>query len=63
MPSCRHETLAFVGEQRTEDGVNSYYKCKKCGALLVVTPSRQVIGIPGVNPQGQPAAETTGAES
>ena len=48
MASCRHETLDNVGDQRTDDCVNTYYKCKPCGDLLVVTPSRNVIGIKGV---------------
>jgi hypothetical protein len=48
LPACKHEALKFVGEQRTDDGVNVYYKCTACGELLVVTPSKQVIGIPGV---------------
>ena len=48
MPVCKHESLEYLGEQKTDEGVNSYYKCKSCGAMLVMTPSRQVIGIPGV---------------
>ena len=47
MPACKHESLEFVGDQKTDDGVNTYYKCKACGTMLVMTPSRQVIGIPG----------------
>ena len=47
MSQCRHESLGYVGEQKTDDGVNAYYKCKACGDLLVVTPSRKVIGIKG----------------
>ena len=48
MTQCKHESLEFVGEQKTDDGVNSYYTCKACGELLVVTPTRKVIGIPAV---------------
>ena len=48
MAACKHESLEFVGEQKTDDGVNSYYKCKSCGTMLILTPSRKVIGIPGV---------------
>jgi hypothetical protein len=51
MTPCKHETLEYVGDQKTDEGVNSYYKCKACGALLVVTPARKVIGIPGVGEQ------------
>lgn len=48
MPSCKHQTLDHLGNQKTDEGVNSYYKCRACGNLLVVTPSRKVVGIPGV---------------
>ncbi len=48
MPACRHGSLEFVGEQKTDEGVNAYYKCKDCGDLLVVTPSRRVIGVKGI---------------
>jgi hypothetical protein len=52
MAACRHESLDYVGEQKTDEGVNSYYKCKSCGMMLVMTPSRKVIGIPGVQSGG-----------
>ena len=48
MPSCRHESLEFVGDQKTDDGVNSYKRCKACGTLLIMTPSGKLIGVPGV---------------
>jgi len=57
MPACKHETLEFVGNQKTEEGANTYYKCKACGELLVVTPSRQVYGIPGVEADHPPAGK------
>ena len=61
MPACKHVSLEFMGEQKTEEGVNSYYKCKACGTLLVVTPSRRVIGVPGVqrNPPSPEATNTS----
>lgn len=48
MSGCKHQTLDHMGEQKTDEGVNSYYKCRDCGSLLVVTPSRKVVGITGV---------------
>lgn len=45
MSACKHDTLEHIGEQKTDDGVNSYYRCKACGTLLVLTPSRKVFGI------------------
>ena len=57
---CKHETLNFIGEQKTDDGVNTYYQCGACGTILVVTPTKQVVGIPGThsNPL-PPTAENT----
>ncbi len=57
MPDCKHESLEYVGEQKTEEGVNSYYKCKACGMLLVMTPSRKVFGIPGAQPRSLPSVK------
>jgi hypothetical protein len=54
MPGCKHESLEYVGEQKTDDGVNVYRRCKNCGSLLVLTPSGKLIAIKGVAP-GQPA--------
>ncbi len=52
MASCAHKTLDFVGEQRTDDGVNAYYTCKDCGDMVIITPSRKVIGLKGVQGSG-----------
>ena len=54
MPDCKHESLEYVGEQKTDVGVNSYYRCKSCGMMLVMTPTKQVIGIPGVQSDTPP---------
>ena len=48
MGVCKHESLAFMGEQKADDGVNVYYTCVKCGEVLVVTPTNKVTGIPSV---------------
>ena len=55
MARCRHVSLEYVGDQKTDDGVNSYRRCKDCGMLLVATPSGKLIGVRGVR-QGRPAA-------
>ncbi len=55
MPDCKHESLEYAGEQKTEEGVNSYYKCRACGMMLVMTPSRKVYGVPGVQPRTLPS--------
>lgn len=47
MADCKHESLKYVGQQTTDDGVNRYYTCTTCGQVLVVTPANNVVGIPG----------------
>jgi hypothetical protein len=57
---CMHKTLDFLGEQRTDEGVNSYYKCRDCGATLVITPSRSAFALkdaPGRNPHASPGRQ------
>jgi hypothetical protein len=58
---CKHETLEYVGEQKTDYGVNMYYKCKACGDMLVVTPERNVIAIKGV--QSEPPSKPRGTSA
>jgi hypothetical protein len=54
MPDCKHESVEYVGEQKTDDGVNSYYRCKACGTLLVRTPANRVYGIQGIQTSHTP---------
>ncbi|MDA4121206.1 MAG: hypothetical protein OK404_02225 [Thaumarchaeota archaeon] len=48
MSACKHKVLEFMGEQKTDDGINIYHKCTACGTLLVTTPARKVYGVDGV---------------
>lgn len=54
MAKCNHGSLEYVGEQKTDNGQNSYRRCKECGMLLVMTPSGKLIGVPGAK-SGHPA--------
>ena len=47
MAQCSHADLEFVGEQKTEQGVNSYFRCKACSEVVVMTPERKAFGIKG----------------
>ena len=47
--ACKHPETEFVGEQKTDDGVNVFRRCRACGEVLVVTPEHKVIGIQGTN--------------
>lgn len=46
---CRHEELEFLGGQRTEGGENLYFRCKKCGDVIIILPgSKGGYVVPGV---------------
>lgn len=34
---CDHGQVKYLGEQKGEKGVNRYYKCLKCGAVLILS--------------------------
>ncbi|MEM0241052.1 MAG: hypothetical protein QXP29_06285 [Candidatus Nezhaarchaeales archaeon] len=34
---CLHDKLEFLGDQKGEKGVNRYYKCLKCGNVLILS--------------------------
>jgi hypothetical protein len=51
MPACKHESIEYIGEQKTDDGVNIYRKCKSCGTLFVLTPLGKLIAVKGVKPE------------
>ncbi len=34
---CSHGEVEFLGEERTTRGVNRYYRCLKCGVVLVLS--------------------------
>ena len=44
---CRHE-LEFIGDQKTDEGVNKYFRCVKCGDVFVFPPKTNIAyRIPG----------------
>lgn len=42
---CKHTELEFIGEERFEDGVNKYYKCKSCSHVIVFTAGGRMVHI------------------
>jgi hypothetical protein len=32
---CIHDRLEYLGDQRGERAVNKYYRCAKCGSVLI----------------------------
>jgi hypothetical protein len=59
MPPCKHESTEYVGEQKTDDGVNIYRRCKSCGLYLVLLPTGKLIGIKAVPKQLASGKEKT----
>ncbi|MEM3579825.1 MAG: hypothetical protein QXQ64_01000 [Candidatus Bathyarchaeia archaeon] len=34
---CKHGEVELLGEQRGDKGVNRYYRCLKCGCILILS--------------------------
>lgn len=34
---CKHGEVELLGEQRGDRGVNRYYRCLKCGCILILS--------------------------
>ena len=48
MPTCPHKDTEYIGQEKSDDGINVYRKCRACGAVLVVTPTGKTIAIRGI---------------
>ncbi len=44
---CSHGDVEFLGTERCERGVNRYYRCRKCGAVLVLSEDGRLYIISG----------------
>lgn len=40
---CSHGEVEFLGTEKGEKGVNRYYKCSKCGSVLVLSEDEGVL--------------------
>ncbi|MEM3608893.1 MAG: hypothetical protein QXV87_00910 [Candidatus Bathyarchaeia archaeon] len=47
---CPHaeDDLEFLGEQKYEGGANRYYKCLKCGNVIIVSRDGVLYEVPGI---------------
>ncbi len=45
---CTHGDVEFLGIERGASGVNKYYRCRKCGAVLVLSEDGILYEVPGV---------------
>ncbi|MEM0264737.1 MAG: hypothetical protein QXO82_00025 [Candidatus Methanomethylicia archaeon] len=43
---CSHGEVEFLGEQKGEHGVNKYYRCLKCGSILILSEDQILYEIP-----------------
>lgn len=43
---CSHSEVKLIGEQKGERGVNRYYKCMKCGSVMVLSEEGVLYQIP-----------------
>ena len=44
---CPHDDLELLGEQKGERGVNIYFRCKKCGNVLILSEDKTLYEIAG----------------
>ncbi len=45
-PTCSHSEVELLGEQKGERGMNRYYKCLKCGSVLVLSEDGVLYEVP-----------------
>jgi len=50
---CSHGEVEFLGIERGSSGVNKYYRCKKCGAVLVLSEEGVLYEIPGIKSKSE----------
>ena len=43
---CSHSEVELLGEQKGDRGVNRYYKCLKCGNVLVLSEDGFLYEVP-----------------
>ena len=49
MAACSHSDLEYIGEQKTDKGTNTFFRCKGCGEVVILTPEKKAFGVKGVN--------------
>jgi hypothetical protein len=43
---CSHGEVELLGEQKGERGSNRYYKCLKCGSILILSEEGVLYEVP-----------------
>lgn len=44
---CGHGELEFLGREKTEKGYNEYFRCKRCGAVVIFSAAGKVYQVKG----------------
>lgn len=50
---CPHDDLEFLGEQKGEVAANKYFRCRKCGGVLVASEKGDLYYIPPAKREGR----------
>jgi ribosomal protein S26 len=51
---CSHGEVKLLGEQKGEKGTNKYFKCLKCGNVLVLSEDGVLYEVPKENKRFHP---------
>jgi len=48
---CPHEKVELLGEQKGEKGTNKYFRCQKCGNVLILSEEGVLYEVQATNKQ------------
>jgi hypothetical protein len=48
---CPHEKVELLGEQKGKKGTNKYFKCQKCGNVLILSEEGVLYEVPAPDKQ------------
>ncbi|MEM3702882.1 MAG: hypothetical protein QXX79_00450 [Candidatus Bathyarchaeia archaeon] len=43
---CSHDEIEFLGDEKGETGVNKYFRCLKCGNVLILSEEKILYEVP-----------------
>jgi uncharacterized Zn finger protein len=46
---CSHEKVELLGEQKGEKGTNKYFRCRKCGNVLILSEEGVLYEVPATD--------------
>lgn len=50
---CPHDKIEFLGEQKGEKGANKYFRCQKCGNVLILSEEGNLYEVKAANNKTQ----------